>query len=283
MRPDDFYVHYDDMGLEDLEPAFNDELILALRRGPVEGYEDLEVATGLTRLIHDELEKFGTSSEHKLSEPQIRDAILALTAMAKRVGVSDFKLPFRDFGTFRSYWLRNDGHGSWQARRDMLNTLLDPLHDRLIDLENRQLSSTLAKAITPHSATGWARVDAEILELHRHFRIARSEQDHRNVGNDCVAILEALSRQVYDPGIHLRKGEQEPPIDRTKIRIERYIEDALPNAGDAELRKLVRAAIEFSHSIKHSETPTRRDAGVAADAVILLANLLRRLAEPIER
>lgn len=281
MRPDDFYLHYEDSGLEDLEPAFHDELILALRRGPVEGYEDVEVATGLTRLIHDELEEFGTSAEHKLSEPQIRDAILALAAVMKRIGIEEFRLPFRDFGTFRSYWLRNDGHGSWQARRDMLNVLFDPLHDRLIGLENGQLSSTLAKPITPHSATGWARVDAEILELHRHFRMARSEQDHRNVGNDCVAVLEALSRQVYDPIVHLREGEQEPPVDKTKIRIERYIEDALPGAGDADLRKLVRAAIEFSHSIKHSETPTRRDAGVAADAVILIANLLRRLAESV--
>jgi len=32
--------------------------------------------------------------------------------------------------------------------------------------------------------------------------------------------------------------------------------------------------------VKHRTTPTRRDAGIAADAVILLANILRRLAEP---
>lgn len=48
----------------------------------------------------------------------------------------------------------------------------------------------------------------------------------------------------------------------------------------ATARRLVRASIEMAQEVKHSDTPTRRDAGLAADAVILLANLLRRLDEP---
>jgi hypothetical protein len=35
--------------------------------------------------------------------------------------------------------------------------------------------------------------------------------------------------------------------------------------------------IELAHGVKHSATPTRREAGIAADAVILLANILRRV------
>ena len=35
----------------------------------------------------------------------------------------------------------------------------------------------------------------------------------------------------------------------------------------------------FGH-VKHTSTPTRRDAGIAADAVIELANLIRRPDEP---
>jgi len=42
----------------------------------------------------------------------------------------------------------------------------------------------------------------------------------------------------------------------------------------------VTKAIALAHEVKHRETPGRRDAGVVADAVILLANILRRLAEP---
>lgn len=36
-------------------------------------------------------------------------------------------------------------------------------------------------------------------------------------------------------------------------------------------------SVELAHRVKHGETPTRRDAGIASDAVILLANILRRL------
>jgi len=34
--------------------------------------------------------------------------------------------------------------------------------------------------------------------------------------NDCVHLTEALSRQVYDPAVHLQPGEDEPPAARTK-------------------------------------------------------------------
>jgi hypothetical protein len=33
----------------------------------------------------------------------------------------------------------------------------------------------------------------------------------------------------------------------------------------------------LAHQVKHRPTPTRREAGIAADAVILLSNMLRRL------
>jgi hypothetical protein len=122
-------------------------------------------------------------------------------------------------------------------------------------------------------------VDIEISELRRHYNSARTPQDYRAVGLDCVAVTEALSALVYHPGRHLRAGEKEPPIAKTKQRIERFIEESAPGPNDAVLRKLARAAIEYAQHVKHSETPTRREAGIAADAVIQLANILRRLDE----
>ncbi|MEU4291044.1 hypothetical protein AB0E63_22705 [Kribbella sp. NPDC026596] len=283
MRPDDFFIDQTIPAAWGLpsERIVNDDLLVALRRGAVEGLPDVEVAGALARLVHDDLERFGTSGGEELSIQGMRAAILALRAVVTRIGVSDFDLPFRDYSSFKSFWLRNDGYGSWQARRDLLNSLIDPLHDRLIVLESQSLDSSLAQPISPRSTTGWARVDEEVLELRRHFQIARTAQDYRNVGNDCVIVIETLSRQVYDPAVHLREGEQVPPVTMTKARIERFIEDAAPGSGQADLRKLARAAIEFAQSVKHSATGTRRDAGIAADAVILLANLLRRLDEPI--
>ncbi len=86
---------------------------------------------------------------------------------------------------------------------------------------------------------------------------------------------------MYDPKLHLREGEEEPPVGKTKIRIERYVELAAPGSSNDELRRLARSAIAFAFAqqVKHTSTSSRRDAGIAADTVILLANILRRLAE----
>ncbi|UUV32209.1 hypothetical protein NQK81_01805 [Amycolatopsis roodepoortensis] len=284
MKPDDFFLdrpHRDNpLWPDDLGPRrVDDDLLDRLRRGPLDDHDDVEAAIGLARLAHEELERFGTGGGVELAEQEIRIALIALNAVVRRIGITTFELPFRDFATFKGHWKRN-GCDSYQSRRDLLNDLFLPLHDELIELENEALSSTLAQPISPRPVTGWAGVDAEIAELRRHFQQAKTEQDYRNVGNDCVIITEALSRQVFDPHLHLRDRETEPPVGKTKVRIERYIEDALPGPENAELRKLARSAIEFAQLIKHRSTPTRREAGIAADTVILLANILRRLQEP---
>jgi hypothetical protein len=282
VRPDDFFVHrHHEVGGRwsptiATTRSLNHELLTALRRGPLDDHGDLEVSVGLARLIHDELEKYGTSGGEELTDEEIREALLALHAVLKRVGVA-FELPFRDYGTFKSHWKRAGCTNSYQKRRDLLDELFIPLQDQLIELENRTLTSTLAQPVSPRPNTGWARVDAELAELRRHFQTARTEQDYRNVGNDCVIVTEELSRQVYDPQLHLRDGEEEPPVAKTKMRIERYIEETASGPDNAELRKLARAAIELAQRVKHSPTSTRRDAGIAADTVILLANILRRL------
>ena len=99
----------------------------------------------------------------------------------------------------------------------------------------------------------------------------------RAVGNDCVAVVEALSLQVYNPAIHLRPDETEPPVANTKQRLERFVECSATGSENAALRKLARAVIDMSQLVKHSSAPTRLEAGICADAVIQLANMLRRL------
>jgi hypothetical protein len=235
----------------------------------------------LARLVHDELELFGTDGTEQLTNTQMRDALLTLRAVVDRLSIDGFEVPFRDFATFRTWWIRQGaaGSGGWQARRNLLADIFEPLHDKLADLEQRALQSTLAQPVSAHGRTGWGAVDTEIGELRRHFQSARTDQDYRNVGNDCVAVTEALSRQVYDAARHLRDGETEPVVGKTKQRIERYIEDALPAPDNAPLRSLARSVIEVAQQIKHSTSPTRLEAGIAADAVIQLANMLRRLGE----
>lgn len=281
MRPDDFFYDAvdDPLGFGGSARRFQREMVDALRRGPLPDVPDVESAVALTRLAHDELEAYGTSGDESLSNGDMREVLVALRAVTQRLGL-DFSLPFRDFTTFRSYWIRNEASGSWQARRDILSDLFDRLHDELTDLETSALTSSLAGAVSPRGRTGWSTLDNEIAELRRHFRAATTPQDYRNVGNDCVIITEALSRTVYRADTHLRPGEEEPPVANTKQRLDRFIEHSLPGADNAPLRKLARATIEMAQAVKHRSTPTRREAGVAADAVILLANLLRRIDEP---
>jgi len=289
VRPADFFIEPNTNSVED-DPSFellgapkrrvNDELMAELRQRPLGDRTDIEVAVPLARLVHDELQVYGTSGGNELNDDQMREALQALRAVVRRLGINDFDVPFRDLSSFRDWWVKNGAYGSWQARRDLLFDIFDSLHDRLADMEQETLASSLVEPISPHARTGWAAVDTEISELRRHFLSARTPQDYRAVGLDCVSVTEALSAQVYDPARNLREGEEEPPVANTKQRLDRFVEDAAPGPDNAALRKLARSSIEFAQHVKHSTTPTRREAGIAADAVIQLANLLRRLEEP---
>lgn len=274
MTPEDFFE--DDLFSD--ERLLNTKLLEEVRAGSHIGHTDVEVAAALLRLAHDELEAYGTDGHQRTDESGIRLVLRTSRLLLERIGVP-FNLPFSDYSTFHSHWMANDAYGSWQARRDILNKLFEPIHLELARLEDHELGSVLAKPITSHPGTGWARVDTEINEMRRHFGAARSAQDYRNVGNDCVAVLERLSEVLFDPELHLKEGEKAPPVANTKDRLGRFVEHTASGPANAEIRKVARAAIELAQAIKHQGEPTRRNAGIAADSVILLANLLRRLAE----
>ena len=82
----------------------------------------------------------------------------------------------------------------------------EPTTQRLDKLEEAQFRVVNAEAVSPHTKTGWPKVDVELTELRRRFRTAATTQD---TGNRAVAVLEAISRTVYDPAIHVREGETE--------------------------------------------------------------------------
>jgi len=260
-------------------PILRFDLLTQLRQGPIAGHSDVEAGLALTQLARREFTARGTDNGQIITDHGSRELLRTLSAVAQRLGINEYNPPFSDFPSFRSYWLQNDGSGSWQARRDIVGRVFDPLQARLEALEDVALSGELASPVTPAHNMGWPVVDAEVQELRRHFHAASTAQDYRNIGNDCVAVLEALSATVYDRARHLRDGESEPPVANTKQRLERYADDALPGAGIAELRGLVKKTIEFAQAVKHNADGTRVRAGIAADAVIQLANILRRLAD----
>jgi len=252
------------------------DLLGQLRAGPVPGYDDLDVAIALTGLVWDELKACGTDGATRLDDKQIALAQRALKATLHRIDI-ELDFPWRDFESFKTYWIKNDCSGSWHARRVLLEEFFGPLQQKLDKLEEAQFRAVNAEAVSPHTKTGWPKVDTELTELRRRFRTAATTQDYRDTGNRAVAVLEAISRTVYDPAVHVREGETELSPDKTKLRISRYVEDSLAGKDNEAIRGVVVKTIELAHSVKHSTEPTRREAGIAADAVIMLANILRRV------
>lgn len=247
---------------------------------PDPNHSDLAVALALMDLVRDDFQLSGTSGDHRIRDAGMRTAIRALESTSARPGYP-FSLPFRDHAAWKSYWVRQGapGSGGWQARRNLLSDLFDASYATMTAALDRAPEVTLVEAASEHERLGWPEVDTEVGELRRHFRAARTSQDYRAVGNDSVHITEAMSREVYVHERHTPAGEEEPPVTKTKLRFDRYIDSQLPGSDNTELRKLARATIEMAQAVKHRGTPTRREAGLAADAVILLANMLRRLAE----
>jgi len=248
------------------EDRFDVSLVQSLRARPLENRTDLEAAIALAALVHDELMAYGTGGGQRLSDEEVGLSLSALRAVTKRLGVA-FEPPYRNFTTFRTYWLRNDAHGSWQARRDLLETLFEPLHRELIRMEELTFEG-LAQAVSPKQATGWSAVDQEITELRRRFLTCQTASDYRDVGNRCVVITELLGDVVYNPTLHLREHEKPPGRGETKKRLDRYIETQLHGSENADARALARSVVVFAQAVKHRSAPTRREAGISADAVI---------------
>lgn len=252
------------------------DLLGQLRLGPVAGVDDLDAAIALTGLVWDELKACGTDGATRLDEEQIALTQRALKATLQRIGI-ELDFPWRNFESFKTHWVKNDCAYSWQARRVLLEEFFGPVQQQLDKLEEAQFRAVNAEAVSPHAKTGWSKVDVELTELRRRFRSAATTQDYRDVGNRSVAVLEAISRTVYDPALHVRDGETELSPDKTKLRISRYVEDSLTGKDNEAIRGVVVKTIELAHTVKHSTEPSRREAGISADSVIMLANILRRV------
>ncbi|MET8139882.1 abortive infection family protein [Sphaerisporangium sp. NPDC005288] len=127
----------------------DEKLVTALRSGPINGENDVSACQGLLDLVHDELQAYGTSGGHRLTDEQMRLAIRTLEAVTQRLGIR-LQVPFQDFTSFRSYWSRNGARNSWQARRDILEKLFEPARAKLAGLEGPTVGSRLPEQSLAH-------------------------------------------------------------------------------------------------------------------------------------
>lgn len=259
-------------------PRLNQSLLQAIKSGPLTQNTDIEVAQELISVVHQEYEKYGTEGT-SLPESDIELAQKTLQVLLGRLSIN-FQLPWRNFSAFRSYWNSNNAYGSWQARRDILNRFFTPVEDELDRRELLSYKASLVDPISPREFLGWEAVDQRIHAMRRRFSSAQTSEDYSDVGNRAIAVLEALGDVIYNPEKHLMPGEPPIPKDKTKNRFDRYIDEMCKGKKNEGLRKIVKGSVEMAHQVKHSSTSSRRDAGLIADSVLLLSNIIRRLEEP---
>jgi len=140
MLPPDFWTEYEVhspwTSVPEWKRGLNTELLESLRSEPLADTSDVTAAERLLELTWSELEAFGTGGGNECDDKEIAVVIRTLEAVTRRLGIP-LELPFRDFTRFKTYWLRNDGYGSWQARRDILEDLLGPTRKELETLDLR--------------------------------------------------------------------------------------------------------------------------------------------------
>ncbi|WP_165872825.1 abortive infection family protein [Nocardioides jejuensis] len=127
--------------------TLNRALVDSLLRGPVAERRDFETAECLVDLVHDQLRGFGTDGVGlRVDNNEARVLLRAMTTVLSRIRITDVRFPFRDLDTFRTYWIKQGaaGTGGYQARREILRELFQPLEDRLGTLRSSGHSESLA-------------------------------------------------------------------------------------------------------------------------------------------
>jgi hypothetical protein len=116
--------------------VFDTDLLSEIIRGQIDRADNLDVAQGLARLVHDELKDFGTGGGNRLDDPDMAIALKALRAVLGRLDIA-FDPPFRDFDGFRDYWIGEGmaGGGGYAKRRQYVRELFEPALDKLDELE----------------------------------------------------------------------------------------------------------------------------------------------------
>lgn len=241
---------------------------------------DLEIVRPLLELVRLGYINEGDTGYDTHSAAEFDRLCRALKAVCRRLGY-DLKLPFRNLDSFHFYMVDQCGSDDGESRRRVITEIFDPLEEFVETLENSTMEGILVEGTSPLDRGPWTQVDEEIRALRDKFSSARTASDFSDIGNRAVRIVETLSDLLFDPEKHLREGEDPTAYSKakTKNRLDRIIENELPGAQNEALRSFAKSCVTLAHRVKHSFTPTRRDAGLAADGVIILATTLQRIIE----
>ncbi len=253
------------------------DVLTTLRAGPMPEVKDNDAAEELLDLAQDELTAYATHGDTRLNEDEIKEVIRALKAVLRRLGIN-LPLDFRNYATFRSAWITRGmvGSGAWEKRRQYLEESFKAARDNVELLQDEELSRKLEIPANIRRHRNWAALDQELRELKRSFERARTIQDFRGVGTNCIGVLEQLGEMLYDP--ETMSDESPEPIDRFKARLEAFVNLKTPGSENREIRAAIRATSNIVQKLKHEYTnPVFM--GIAAEATLSLVTMLRRIDE----
>jgi hypothetical protein len=253
------------------------ELLIRMRSELLSSYDEVDAVVALLRTIQDEFTRYGTDSSEAFSNDDSREALVTLRVCCNRLGIANLEIPFRDFGTFRTWWIDKGARGSWQARRSLLEDVFGKLAVSLDVLQMRRIERHIFQPLNSGGIVSWSQIKNEVDELRRHVSSSSSAADLRNIGNDCVSILEKLSEASYIHAIHGIGHEDEPPVAKTKIRLSSAVEHEYLAHSKKELKKLITATVDLAQAIKHDHRPSELETMVLAETVVFLIAMIDRI------
>jgi hypothetical protein len=191
MTPDDLFASTasGDLPWSPTTVKIRTDLLEGLRRGRVDGIDDLDVAEALALLLHSDFMAYGTGGGERLVDSEARVALRALRATCSRLGVP-VSVPWQDFTSFRSYWMAHDGYGSWAVRREMVGSALDPVLARLYQLQEQVPAGNV---VTPALN---ALADAAVINEHLRRLMTSVDSDPRLAVSVAKDLVESTAKLV---------------------------------------------------------------------------------------
>lgn len=158
--------------------------------------------------------------------------------------------------------------GSYAERRTYINGPADPALDRLLHMQSPGVVAEWGAV--PDT---WAAVNGRVEELRTRAGQAVSTDDLQDLGRRSREIIIAAVNLVFSEDM-VPLGDKVPKGADAKNRLEHIMNSLVPGTAHAELRKVMRTALELSHKVTHSEGITKVDGFAAAQAAVLVVRTL---------
>ncbi len=197
---------------------------------------------------------------------QYQNRRFKIMAKLQDMGIDDPN-PYPDLWSWYGKW--SDGSlPSWQARRNYIGALYQPLLDALT------IRSKTNLAVQPQEPTGWDRVDRNVDKVNNALAYAENEEDFQTVGLLCREAVISLAQAVYDIAKHGSIDGVLPSNTDAKRMLESYIATELSGSSNEMHRKLAKTAVQLAVDLQHKRTANFREAALCAEATRGIINII---------